>query len=83
MKTQTSIRIEKEYFQEAKDILKSLGLSYSEAVNIFTAMIVKYKGLPFEVKIPNETTQKAIKEARAGKNVEEINLYELKRMNNA
>jgi DNA-damage-inducible protein J len=83
MKTQTSIRIEKEYFQEAKDILKSLGLSYSEAVNIFTAMIVKYKGLPFEVKIPNETTQKAIKEARAGKNVEEINLDELKRMNNA
>jgi DNA-damage-inducible protein J len=61
MKTQTSIRIEKEYFQEAKEILKKLGLTYSEAVNIFTAIIVRYKGLPFEVKITNETTQKTIK----------------------
>jgi DNA-damage-inducible protein J len=43
---------------------------------------VRHKGLPFEVKIPNETTQKAIKEAK-GKNVENISLDELKRMNNA
>jgi DNA-damage-inducible protein J len=83
MKTQTSIRIEKEYFQQAKEILKNLGLTYSEAVNIFTAMIVRHKGLPFEVKIPNETTQKAIKEARKGKNVENISLDEFKRINNA
>jgi len=58
-------------------------LSYSEAVNIFTAMIVKHKGLPFEIKIPNETTQKAIKEARAGKNIKEISIDELKRIVNA
>jgi len=83
MKTQTSIRIEKEYFEEAKEILRQLGLSYSEAVNIFTAMIVKHKGLPFEVKIPNEITQKAIKEARAGKNIEETSIDELKRIANA
>jgi len=83
MKTQTSIRIEKEYFEEAKEILRQLGLSYSEAVNIFTAMIVKHKGLPFEIKIPNETTQKAIKEARAGKNIKEISIDELKRIVNA
>jgi DNA-damage-inducible protein J len=44
---------------------------------------VRHKGLPFEVKIPNETTQKTIKETRADKNVENISLDELKRMNNA
>lgn len=44
---------------------------------------MRHKGLPFEVKIPNETTQKTIKETRADKNVENISLDELKRMNNA
>ena len=56
VKVQTSLRIDKNSLQIAKEILSEVGMNFSEAVNIFTKMIVKHKGLPFEVKIPNNET---------------------------
>ena len=53
-KVQTSLRIDEESLIEAKAILKSLGLNYTEAVNIFTNMIVLEQGLPFDVKLPSD-----------------------------
>ena len=54
IKVQTSLRIDKASLADAKEILNEVGMNFSEAVNIFTKMIVKHKGLPFEVKIPND-----------------------------
>ena len=62
-KTQTTIRLEEHDYKEAKDILKYIGMSYSQAVNMFNRMIVLNNGLPFEAKIPNDETLKAMKEA--------------------
>ncbi len=62
-KTQTTIRLEENDYKEAKEILKFVGMSYSQAVNMFNRMIVLNKGLPFEAKIPNDETLKAMKEA--------------------
>ncbi|MBU1723493.1 MAG: type II toxin-antitoxin system RelB/DinJ family antitoxin [Gammaproteobacteria bacterium] len=53
-KVQTSLRIEEESLNEAKEILASLGMNFSEAVNIFTNMVVKHRGLPFSVTLPND-----------------------------
>jgi len=64
MKTQTTIRLDQDNYTQAKIILKYLGLSYSQAVNIFNSMIVCNKGLPFEVKIPNDETLCAMEEAK-------------------
>lgn len=64
MKTQTTIRIDRENYVEAKEILKYLGLSYSQAVNIFNSMIVFKKGIPFEIRLPNDATLQAMKEAK-------------------
>jgi len=64
MKTQTTIRVDQNNYTQAKIILRYLGLSYSQAVNIFNSMIVSTKGLPFEVKIPNNETFQAMEEAR-------------------
>jgi len=50
-KMQTSLRIDTEAHEEAKEILKGLGLNFSEAVNIFTHMVVAHRGLPFEVNL--------------------------------
>ena len=66
MKVQTSMRIEESTFNEAKTILASLGMNFTDAVNIFVSMVVQTKGLPFEVKLPNAETLKAIKEADSG-----------------
>ncbi len=63
MKTQTTIRIDRDNYAQAKEILKYLGLSYSQAINIFNSMVVSKKGIPFEIKIPNEVTLQAMKEA--------------------
>ncbi len=62
-KTQTTIRLEESDYKEAKNILKYIGMSYSQAVNMFNRMVVLERGLPFEAKIPNDATLKAMKEA--------------------
>lgn len=77
-KVQTSLRLDEQPLTEARVILSSLGMNFTEAVNIFTNMVVQTKGLPFEVRIPNEETAQAIKEARQGKNVDDFSLDELK-----
>jgi len=61
-KVQTSLRLEEETFNEAKIILKSLGMNFTEAVNVFASMVVQERGLPFDVKLPNDETLKAMKE---------------------
>ena len=63
MKTQTTIKKKKKNYLQAKEILKYLGLSYSQAINVFNNMIVCHKGLPFEIKIPNDETLAAMSEA--------------------
>jgi DNA-damage-inducible protein J len=50
-KVQTSLRLEEETFNEAKAILKSLGMNFTEAVNVFASMVVQERGLPFDVKV--------------------------------
>ena len=77
-KIQTSLRIEEKSLNEAKVILNSLGMNFSEAVNVFTSMVVQTKGLPFEVKIPNKLTSKVIQEAKLGVNVDEFSVDEIR-----
>jgi len=62
-KTQTTIRLEESDYKKAKDILKYIGMNYSQAINMFNRMVVLEKGLPFEAKIPNDETLRAMKEA--------------------
>ena len=76
-KVQTSLRLDEEAFLEAKKILKSLGMNFTEAVNVFTNMVVQEKGLPFEVKIPNKETLSAMEEVESHI-TEKVTIEELK-----
>lgn len=58
-----SARIDPEIKQNAEEIFKELGLSTSQAITLFYKQVDIQHGLPFEVKIPNKTTLKAIKDA--------------------
>jgi DNA-damage-inducible protein J len=76
-KTQTTIRVDEENYIKAKEILSQIGLNYSQAINVFNNMIVINKGLPFELKLPNNDTIQALYEleTKNGKtfdNVEEL-----------
>jgi DNA-damage-inducible protein J len=64
MKTQTTIRVDRDNYAQAKEILKYLGLSYSQAINMFNSMIVSKRGIPFEIKLPDDATLQAMKEAK-------------------
>ena len=78
-KTQTSLRLDTDKLIEAKAILERLGLNFSEAVNIFTSMIVATKGLPFDVRLPNDETIAAMRDVRARKNLTAVTLTDLQR----
>jgi DNA-damage-inducible protein J len=62
-------RIDPALKARAETILNDLGLNASDAIRLFYTQVALSKGLPFEVKIPNATTRKAILDARAGKNL--------------
>ncbi|MDD8049144.1 MAG: type II toxin-antitoxin system RelB/DinJ family antitoxin [Thomasclavelia sp.] len=48
-------RIEPEVKKQAEEILSVLGVSSSNAINMFYKQIILQQGLPFEVKIPTKT----------------------------
>lgn len=60
-------RVEPDLKREAESLFKRLGLSPTEAIRLFYRQVTLRRGLPFEVKVPNETTRKAMQEARANK----------------
>ena len=61
-----SARIDPESKAEAVAIFKKVGLEEGEALRLFYRMAILHRGLPFEVKIPNEETQAAIDELERG-----------------
>jgi len=70
MRIQTSIRIEKESYEEAKEVFKKLGLSFGDAVNIFLAKVAMEKGIPFDLKVPSKELEKRIKNIENNKNIQ-------------
>lgn len=45
-------RIEPDVKEQAENILSALGISASNAINMFYKQIIMHRGLPFEVKLP-------------------------------
>ncbi|MEA2100346.1 MAG: type II toxin-antitoxin system RelB/DinJ family antitoxin, partial [Campylobacterota bacterium] len=58
---------------------KHYGVSLSDAINMFLTQSVMERGLPFEMKIPNDETIRAIEDARAGINGDVITMEELEK----
>ena len=52
-----------------ESIFHKLGLSASEAINVFYHQVKLHQGMPFEVKIPNKGTREAMKEVMEGKSL--------------
>jgi len=76
-KERSNLYLNADIKEKAKEILSRYGLSLSDAVNIFLTQVVLEKGIPFRIRIPNETTRKALEEVREKKNLEEISLNSL------
>lgn len=66
-------RTEPNLKEEVENILNKLGMTSTEAINLFYRQVKLRKGLPFDVKIPNKTTLDTFKKSEEGK---ELNAYE-------
>ena len=62
--TDVRCRIEEDLKESATDVLKSCGLSISDAMRLFLRQVVATQGLPFEVRLPSEKTARAMAQAR-------------------
>lgn len=62
--------------KETERILDQLGLNTTEAIRIFFKQVIINRGLPFEMKIPNESTHQAIIDSKEGQNLEKFETVE-------
>jgi DNA-damage-inducible protein J len=76
-KSRTNVYLDTNLKEQAKEIYKHYGLSLSEAVNMFLAQSVFNRGLPFDIKIPNDITLEAMRDVATGTNYEDITLEDL------
>jgi DNA-damage-inducible protein J len=51
----------------AADALQAMGLSISDAIRLLMLRVADERRLPFEVRVPNAATRKAMAELEAGK----------------
>ena len=64
--TMVHVRLDQKVKARAEKALAAMGLSVSDAVRVLLTRVAGEKALPFEVRVPNATTRRAMKEARRG-----------------
>jgi len=62
-------RVEPGLKNEVESILDRLGLTASETIQLLYRQIKLQRGLPFEVRIPNELTARTLRASKAGRNL--------------
>lgn len=62
-------RINEELKNEAASVLAGMGLTVSDLVRITLTKVAKEKALPFDMRIPNELTEKTIADSEKGLDV--------------
>jgi len=62
-------RIEPRLKTDVENLFKKLGLSTTEAINLFYRQVKLRNGLPFSVVVPNKTTEKVLKDTDAELNL--------------
>ena len=60
-------RIEPSIKKKAEMVLSKIGISPSEAINVFYRRVAQEQGIPFSLNIPNKETRKAFSDFEKGK----------------
>lgn len=71
-------RVKPDLKNDVEKILSHLGITTTQAITMYFEQIKMNKGIPFQLKIPNDETMQAIEDARANKNLEDVTLDQLK-----
>jgi DNA-damage-inducible protein J len=62
-------RVDPSLKEDAEKVFAALGLSATQAITLFYQQVKWYRGLPFEVRVPNEVTRRTFEETDAGQNL--------------
>lgn len=54
---------------EVEGIFKELGLTTTEAINLFYNQVRLRRGIPFKLEVPNEKTKQVLENSRKGKDL--------------
>ena len=57
-----TVRVDENVKKEAETLFKKMGLNMSTAMNLFLKKCILEQGIPFELKVPNRETRKAMQE---------------------
>ena len=66
-------RIDQTLKNDAAAVLADMGLTVSDVIRIVLTRVAKEKALPFEMRIPNELTQKTLEKSEHGEDVHQAN----------
>ena len=65
-------RIDPEIKNKAQNVFKKLNISMSEAISMFLTQVSLIRGIPFEIKIPNELTSETLKKSEKGEELHKV-----------
>jgi DNA-damage-inducible protein J len=65
--TMVHVRVDEKTKRKASNTLSAMGISVSDAVRMLLVRVAAEKALPFDVKVPNATTVRAMRAAGKGK----------------
>ena len=65
-----TVRVDPDLKANVDGILSDLGLTTSQAIVLFYKQVELRQGLPFEVRLPNATTRKALADAEHRRDLE-------------
>ena len=65
-------RINPELKKKAQKILNTLNLSMSEAISLYLTQLTLHRGIPFEIRIPNELTAKTLIKTEKGSELNSV-----------
>lgn len=65
-------RIDKDLKQKADAIFNALGINTADAIRMFLTQVTLNQGMPFNVKLPNKETVKAMDDSKLNRNLTHI-----------
>lgn len=70
-------RVDESLKFDAEHILKEIGLTTSQAINIFLKKVVSEHGIPFELKVPSDKLKLAMDEAKKSEGTYHDNINDM------
>lgn len=65
-------RIDPDTKTKAQHILNKLNISMSEAISLFLTQVTLNRGIPFDIKIPNELTSGTLRKSEENRDLHQV-----------